>query len=236
MPPGDEAEPRAHGLLLRFNRFQQRLNCRPTSRDRADGGSRHRSRGFRDGHTSSIRVERAPAPHSPGSGQPTPRCHAARTALPTKRANPHDVSPRTGRAASVGWILVRRIHPSPQPAPNLRDRPVPAGVVHPRTRPGEPLAPLTHSSEGDPEPIDNSSVHHPTIASIRPSSAPPSSENHRTFRMGTRLRAVARKNLTSAGGQGHRRWMNESWLIRTRINRATRSHLLAQRPPCARCR
>jgi hypothetical protein len=35
---------------------------------------------------SSIGVERAHAPHSPGPGQPTPRRHAARTALPTKRA------------------------------------------------------------------------------------------------------------------------------------------------------
>jgi hypothetical protein len=60
--------------------------------------------GFETRHTSSIRVERAPAPHSPGSGQPTPRRHAARTALPTKRAT--FTTCARGQARCACWLAI----------------------------------------------------------------------------------------------------------------------------------
>jgi hypothetical protein len=193
----------------------QSSTCRSTPGTWPTGRSRHRSRGFRD--ASHLLDSRRACQRSSISrlGSDDPKASRSSHRATDEASHPHDVSPRTGRAASVGWIVVRRIQPSPQPAPNLCDRPAPAGVVSrrlrsaPRTRPGEPLAPLTHSSEGDPEPIDNSSVHHPTIASIRPSSAPPSSENHRTFRMGnpcrrTSLQASSRKVARrSSSGLGY---------------------------------
>jgi hypothetical protein len=95
----------------------------PTTRLVGPLQGRGRRGGFDIGHedfktrrVASIRVERAHAPHSPGSGEPTPRRLAARSALPTRR-DAFTTRARCQVATPVGWLLVRWIHPSPQPAP-----------------------------------------------------------------------------------------------------------------------